>query len=241
MFFQCVRSVSLPHPKNTQPTSFFAPLTKTTVSFAVWSHCVKASVHVENWKFDRRKLSLRVLAELWVLVVRNCEVSCQACNPPRFAFKLSWNLEVGTTLVASDSGKVRSVVRSRLVVCPPRHWVSSDSATPGSLYRGRYRSSFIQLSCCFLEKFLPECASATVVQKKVGKSSKFRFQKKDPSYVLVLTSVVFSWWGLFFLVCGAKNLLVECFGGEETTQNEQAERTLSKRTEHKSFSCSFWN
>ena len=77
---------------------------------------------------DRRQLSLRVLAELWVLVVRNCAVSCQACSPPRFAFKLSWNLEVGTPLVTSDSGKVRSVVRSRLVVCPPRHWVSSDSA-----------------------------------------------------------------------------------------------------------------
>ena len=33
------------------------------------------------------------------------------------------------------------------------------------------------------------------------------------------------------LVSGAKNLLVECFGGEGTTQNEQTERTLSKQTE----------
>ena len=137
MFFQFARSVSFPHSKKHSSNKFFAPFTKTTVSFRVCSHFVKASVrHVENsWqKANVLARSCRTLCccseKLWS--------SCQACSPPLslVAFKLSSNLEVGTTLVTSDSGKVRSVVRS--VVPGPgteRYtWQSMSRQTPLLFY-----------------------------------------------------------------------------------------------------------
>ena len=62
---------------------------------------------------------------------------------------------------------------------------------------------------CFTEKFIPKRASATdsngsSKEVTVGKSSIFWFQKKNPSCVLVLTSLFFRGQNHLFLVSRAK-------------------------------------
>ena len=112
MLFPFVRSLSPPHSKNTQPTSFRSHSTKHQSRFAVWSRCVRAfSAQIlrdrlalaENCTAKFSLSQLCVLSRTFVVVVRNCEERSLACSTSQFTNFV--NGKAKTTLVTSNRRK----------------------------------------------------------------------------------------------------------------------------------------